>query len=83
MCAAAQKVFEKGYVLQNIDITILCQQPKLAPYIQQMREKIAKGLKAELCRVSVKATTEEGLGFTGRKEGIAAHCVVLLAQNML
>ena len=69
---------EKGYVVENIDATIIAQRPKLAAYRPQMAEKIAKALKLEPGRVSVKATTEERLGFTGREEGIAAHAVCLL-----
>ena len=57
----------------NVDVTILAQRPKLAPYIQRMRENIAVDLVIPVDQVSVKATTEEGLGFTGRGEGIAAH----------
>lgn len=58
--------------INNIDITIICQEPKLAPHIPQMRENISKTLQIPESRVSIKATTEEGLGFTGKKEGIAA-----------
>ena len=62
-----------GYMVGNVDVTILAQRPKLAPYIQRMRENIAVDLVIPVDQVSVKATTEEGLGFTGRGEGIAAH----------
>ncbi len=68
----------KGRKVVNIDATILCQRPKLAPHIPQMRENIAKVLGCDVNRVSVKATTEEGLGFTGEGKGIATHCVCLL-----
>lgn len=71
-------VKEKGYTLENLDATILAQRPKLRPYIDTMRENIAKALEVPMDCVSVKATTEEGLGFTGKGEGIAAHCVCLL-----
>lgn len=71
-------VKEKGYAVGNIDATILCQKPKLASYIDNMRENIAAVLDTEIDAVSVKATTEEKLGFTGSGEGIAAHCVALL-----
>ena len=71
-------VADAGYVLGNIDITIVAQRPKLAPYIDDMRENIAQTLTIELCDVNVKATTEEGLGFTGTGEGIAAHAVCLI-----
>ncbi|MCL1820037.1 MAG: 2-C-methyl-D-erythritol 2,4-cyclodiphosphate synthase [Oscillospiraceae bacterium] len=68
----------KGYKIGNIDATLIIQNPKIAPYIVPMREKIAGALELELDRVSVKATTEEGMGFTGTGEGISAHAVVLL-----
>ena len=69
---------ERGYIVGNIDSTVLAQRPKLAPFILSMRENIAKKLDCEVAAVSVKATTEEGLGFTGKGEGIAAHAVCLL-----
>lgn len=68
----------KGYEISNVDSTILAQAPKLRPYIDEMRSKLAKAMKLDIDEVSVKATTEERLGFTGREEGIAAHAVVLL-----
>ena len=71
---------EHGWGLGNLDATIIAQRPKLAPYIPQMREKIAAALETEICNVSVKATTEERLGFTGSGEGIAAHAVCLIAR---
>ena len=74
----AALVKEKGAEVVNIDATILCQRPKLAPHIPQMRENIAAALGCTADRVSVKATTEEGLGFTGEGLGIACHCVCLL-----
>lgn len=74
-------VAEHGYTICNIDSTILCQRPKLKPYIMSMRENIAAALRIEISQVSVKATTEEGLGFTGSGEGIAAHAVCLLDSN--
>ena len=75
-----EKVREQGYAVGNLDATVLCQKPKLAPYIGSMREKIAAvcGVSAE--QVSVKATTEEKLGFTGEGLGISAHCVCLLVK---
>ena len=76
----AAKMKKSGYRFSNGDITILAQRPKLAPYILKMRERLAEALGAELGQVSVKATTEEGLGFTGSGEGIAAHAVVLLEE---
>ena len=69
---------EHGYRVGNVDCTILAQRPKLAPFIPQMRERLALAMGVELDRVSVKATTEEHLGFTGAGLGIAAHAVALL-----
>lgn len=69
---------EKGYTVGNVDATILAQRPKLAGYIPQMRRNIAQVLGVEEDCVNVKATTEEGLGFTGSGEGMAAHAVALL-----
>ena len=69
---------EKGYSICNIDATVIAQEPKLRPYIDLMRQNIAEALKMDVSHVSVKATTEEHLGFTGRKEGIAAQAVVLI-----
>lgn len=71
-------VNDKGYSVSNIDSTVLAQAPKMAPYIDEMRANIANACGIEIGDVSVKATTEEGLGFTGAKEGIAAHAVCLL-----
>ena len=67
-----------GYAVGNIDATVIAQRPKLAPYIDAMRKEIAERLQIDVSRVSVKATTEEHLGFTGSGEGIAAHAVCLL-----
>ncbi len=72
---------ENGYTVGNLDAVILAQKPKLAPHIMQMRENIAAVCEVPVDRVSVKATTEERLGFTGREEGISAHCVVLLTKK--
>lgn len=69
---------EKGYQVGNVDATILAQKPKLAPYIEKMRDNLAARMKVEPDQVNVKATTEEKLGFTGAEEGIAAHAVALL-----
>lgn len=74
----AARISEEGYQIDNIDATILCQRPKLAPHIPQMRAIIADACGVDVAQVSIKATTEEGLGFTGSGEGIAAHCVCLL-----
>ncbi|MBQ3986390.1 MAG: 2-C-methyl-D-erythritol 2,4-cyclodiphosphate synthase [Oscillospiraceae bacterium] len=73
-------VSEKGFSVSNADITIIAQKPKLAPYIGRMRDNVAKRLGVSANRVNVKATTEEGLGFTGSLEGISAHAVVLLNE---
>ncbi len=77
----AALIREKGYVVGNIDATILAQAPKLKSYIGDMRQRIAAACGVELDQISVKATTEEGLGFTGAGEGIAAHAVCLLEQR--
>ncbi|MDI7743262.1 2-C-methyl-D-erythritol 2,4-cyclodiphosphate synthase [Lysinibacillus fusiformis] len=74
-------VEEKGYVLGNVDCTIMAQRPKMAPYIEPMRNRIAELLKAEPSQVNVKATTTEKLGFTGREEGIAALATILLIKK--
>ncbi len=73
-------VREKGYQVGNLDATIIAQRPKMAPHIKTMRENIAGVCSVEIDRINVKATTEEGLGFTGRQEGISAHAVVLLSR---
>ena len=72
---------EAGYRLVNADCTVLAQRPKLMPYIPQMRTNIASALDTEPDRISVKATTEEGLGFTGDGSGIAAHALVLIEKK--
>lgn len=69
---------EKGYEIGNIDSTIIAQRPKMAPHIEKMRENIAGALNIDVDCVNVKATTEEGLGFTGRGEGISSHAVCLI-----
>ncbi len=73
-----RRLTEAGYRLGNLDVTVIAQRPKLAPYINQMRQNLAAALRTELQNVSVKATTEEHLGFTGSGEGVAAHAVCLL-----
>ena len=73
-----ERMQQAGYVLGNLDITVLAQAPKLAPHIESMRRIIASDVQAELSQVNLKATTTEQLGFVGRKEGIAAEAVVLL-----
>ena len=74
------RLSESGFEAVNLDATILAQAPKLAPYRDEMRGNIACALDIPVSRVSVKATTEEGLGFTGSGEGIAAHAIALLEQ---
>ncbi|ANB56355.1 2-C-methyl-D-erythritol 2,4-cyclodiphosphate synthase [Anoxybacillus sp. B7M1] len=74
-------VKKEGYKLANLDCTIIAQKPKMAPYIEQMIERMAELLEAERSQVNVKATTTEKLGFTGREEGIAAQAVVLLQRQ--
>lgn len=77
----AERLEKAGYAVGNVDVTIVAQRPKLAPYIQQMRENIAEDLGVAVDRISVKATTEERLGFTGSGEGMAAHAAALLAER--
>ena len=74
----ARVLEENGYAISNVDATIIAQSPKLAPYIDKMRENIAAALNIPVTDVSLKATTEERLGFTGRKEGIAAQVAALI-----
>ena len=69
------------YKVSNIDATVIAQKPKLSPYIDEMRNNLAKALGVDVSRISIKATTEEKLGFTGRLEGISAHCVALIIRN--
>lgn len=73
-------ILKEGYKVNNIDATIAAQQPKIAPYIKDMNENIAQTLKIEASQVNVKATTTEGLGFVGNKEGIAAYAIVSLIK---
>ena len=72
---------ENGFEIINIDSTVIAQAPKISPYIEKMRENISKTLCIDISCVSVKATTEEGLGFTGTKQGIAAHAVCLINEK--
>jgi 2-C-methyl-D-erythritol 2,4-cyclodiphosphate synthase len=74
-------VKDEGYELGNIDCTIIAQKPKIAPYIDEMRVRIAELLEADITQVNVKATTSEKLGFTGRGEGIAAQTTVLIKKK--
>ncbi len=72
---------ENGYIIGNIDATVIAQAPKLAPHIVAMRENIARVCGCDVSQISVKATTEEHLGFTGEKLGISAHCVALMVKE--
>ncbi|MBO7184914.1 MAG: 2-C-methyl-D-erythritol 2,4-cyclodiphosphate synthase [Oscillospiraceae bacterium] len=74
----AEMIREKGYRVGNVDVTVIAQAPKLKAHIPQMQENIATQLKVDTDRINVKATTEEGLGFTGEKLGIACHAVCIL-----
>jgi len=71
---------DNGFYINNIDATIIAQAPKMRPYIDEMRENIANTLQLDVSQINVKATTEEGLGFTGSKEGIAAQAVCLISE---
>lgn len=73
-----KKINENGFYIENIDSTLIAQKPKMSPYIEQMRANIANACGVDISAVSVKATTEEKLGFTGREEGISAHAVALI-----
>ena len=73
---------ENGYSVGNVDSVIIAQSPKMAPHIENMRENIARALSIELNQISVKATTEEGLGFTGAGEGISSHAVCILNKDV-
>ena len=72
------ELYDRGYTIENIDATVIAQAPKLKPYIEQMRKNLAQACEINVNQISVKATTEEHLGFTGRKEGIAVHAVCLI-----
>lgn len=71
---------ERGYNIANVDITIVMQRPKLRPFIDEMRDRLAVALELDINCVSVKATTEEHLGFTGNEQGVAAHAVILIEK---
>ena len=75
-----QKITLRGYRISNVDVTLIAQRPKVGKYIPQMAQNIADALEIALDRVNVKATTEEGLGFTGNLEGISCHAVCLLDE---
>lgn len=76
-----ERLRESGYKVINVDATIIAQKPKMKPYIPEMRMNIAAALSTSIDNISVKATTEEEMGFTGRGEGISAHCVCLIDKN--
>ena len=71
---------DSGFRVGNIDVTLIAQAPKISPYIEEIRKNLAAALETDMSNVSVKATTEEGLGFTGEKLGISCHCVALLER---
>ena len=75
-----EKLDAAGYRISNVDVTMIAQHPKLKPHIPQMMENIASDLQIDVSRVNVKATTEEGLGFTGQMQGMACHAVCLLEE---
>lgn len=80
LARAGELLEEHNYFIENIDATIIAQKPKMRPYIDRMRENIAKTLGIEVSRVNVKATTEEGLGFTGNMEGISSQAICMLVS---
>lgn len=75
-------MYESGYEVSNLDITVIAQKPKLSPYILQMRENLSNVLNTNVDNVSIKATTSEEMGYEGRGEGITAHAIVLLKERM-
>lgn len=79
--ATAMMMRESGYVIGNVDITVICEAPKIAPYSAAMRANLAQDLDCDIQCISLKATTSEKLGFTGRGEGIAAQAIVLLSAS--
>ncbi len=82
LCHVIGLIQQQGYRVVNIDATIIAQAPKMAPHIEQMRHNLASDMAVAIDQVSIKATTTEKLGFTGREEGIAAHSVVLLQRSV-
>ena len=79
--SVVEKISERNYQVVNVDVTVVAQEPKLTPHIDVMRKNLADDLGIDAARVSIKATTTEGMGFTGRGEGIAAFAVALLADK--
>ena len=80
LTSVAGRLLAGGFSIMNVDATLVAQVPKFSPYIGEMRANIAEDCTLSASRVNVKATTTEGMGFTGRREGIAAHAVVLIEQ---
>jgi len=80
LCKVAELMQSEGYQIQNVDITIIAQAPKMAPHISSMQQNIASDLNTDVYNINVKATTTEGMGFTGRAEGIAVQASVLLRK---
>lgn len=78
LAAVAEMLTDKGFEIENIDATLIAQRPKISPYTEEMRKNIAEACKISTEAVNVKATTEEGLGFTGRGDGISASAVCLI-----
>ena len=81
LCRVRRLMEEQGYMLSNLDVTVLCERPKLRSYIDSMRACLSEALETDMSRISIKATTEEGLGFTGEGLGIAVHAVCLLDER--
>lgn len=76
----AELIRQEGYTISNLDATIIAQKPKMMPHLMQMRQILAENMGIQVSQINLKATTEERLGFTGREEGISAHCVCLLEK---
>ena len=81
LTSVKETLYNAGYNVVNIDCTVICQKPKLSPHIPQMQQNIARVLAINCDQVNIKATTEEGLGFTGNGDGISAHAVVLIEKT--
>jgi len=79
----AELLRERGYAINNIDATVVAEEPKIAPYVDKMRENMARALEITVDQINVKGKTEEGLGFTGAKKGIAAYAVCLAHNEVL
>lgn len=81
LSAVVERLENHGFTVGNIDATVIAQKPKMKPYIESMRQNVARVCKVDISRVNIKATTEEWLGFTGNGEGISAHSVCLINEN--